>query len=683
MLSYKAVIRLSVVLGILTWSLLVLLDLMVLFSAKNNIAFGLPTFAPKIALGLFITCLVIYYRYRINKAESFTFIDLLWRVFLTGLLTTIVSSIIKFIFSVFGHTGFANNPLVINFFYHINLGLILAFTVSTLIVWKRLILYQKTKSLLTLWGFFEYLLIGSLFFDVVGYSFGEPIYFAYLVVLVLIGLVLSFNLKWVAYLDFKQKWKSILFILLVIIYQLYFLGELYDYSNSGELAIDLLNSVFVMATFGFILIYAIISVLVILFNLPTSSVFEQKLKEAVNIRLLSGNLPAGQKEEQVYRILLESTMSAVFADAAWLEINEDQKKPENTRQVITKEEVQQVKKEIKSGVLRKVLDGHAEIVADPKRYAVTLRKVKYRSVLLFPIIVQQKQIGNIALLKEVADGFNGEMCDIISTFVNQASISLENIQLVNEAIHNERYKEELKIANRVQKSLLPDKLEADEHFDIHGYSIAANEVGGDYYDSYRLAEHRFALIMADVSGKGTSAAFNMSQMKGIFHSLAQLDHDTKTFILNANSALSRCLEKTSFITASYYNIDTIKRIITFTRAGHCPTLYYSHAKNKVEYLQTKGLGLGIVRNVTFSKYVDVNELAYESHDILFLYTDGITEALNNDDTQFGYERLSASLLRHAHLDPVEIQKNMFKDLYTFCDGRAIDDDYSILIVKFK
>ncbi len=683
MLGYKMVLRISVLLGIVTWVLLLLLDLTALFSAKNNIAFGLPSFAPKIAFALFVLSVILYYRYRINKAESVNFIDLLWRVFVTGLLTTVVSLSIKFLFSVFANTSFANNALVINFFYHINLGLIIAFTVSTFIVWKRLILYQKSKSLLIIWRIFEYSLIGSLAFDILGFALFDPFFNILLGYLVLLGLVLSFNLKWVAYLNFKQKWKSILFIILVIIYLFYFLDGLIDYSNLGTLTTDLLDSVYVLAAFSFISIYALISVLVILFNLPTSSVFEKKLEEVINFQRLSQSLPTGQRKEQIYEILLDSTISAVFADAAWLEVKNENNETRLFKYNIEDSEVEEVKAAVQSSKLKKILNTEFDQAVDTQKLYATLKGVAYKSILLYPIIIKQEQIGSIALLKEVGDSFNKEMIDIINTFVNQASISLENFELINDAIENERYKEELKIASRVQKSLLPDFVNDSDKFDICAASVAADEVGGDYYDIYKINDHKYALIIADVSGKGTSAAFNMSQMKGIFHSLVQLDLDVEQFIVKANDALSRCLEKTSFITASYFIIDTKTQKVSFVRAGHCPTLHYVAEHNEVQLFKNKGLGLGILRNSSFEKYVQVNGFDYKAGDILFLYTDGITEAINKKSEQFGYDRLSQSLLRHSHHLPDKIREGIFNDLYEYCENDALDDDYSMVILKFK
>ena len=307
----------------------------------------------------------------------------------------------------------------------------------------------------------------------------------------------------------------------------------------------------------------------------------------------------------------------------------------------------------------------------------------FKSILVYPIIVKNEQIGTLALLKEVDDSFNKEMIDIINTYVNRASISIENFRLLNEALENERYKEELKIASRVQKSLLPQTLDKNHDYNITAFSMAADEVGGDYYDTFRINDNKVALIIADVSGKGTSAAFHMSQMKGIFHSLAQLDLEPKEFMVQANSALSRCLEKTSFITASYFIIDTKSKIVRFTRAGHCPTLYLDGRTRETSFFKNKGLGLGILRNSSFEDYVQVNEFYYKPEDVFVLYTDGITEATNQNQEEFGYDRLRTSLLKHASLSPDKIKDGIIDDLYDFCGKRSLDDDYTMLIVKFS
>jgi serine phosphatase RsbU (regulator of sigma subunit) len=289
----------------------------------------------------------------------------------------------------------------------------------------------------------------------------------------------------------------------------------------------------------------------------------------------------------------------------------------------------------------------------------------------------------MVLLKEVTDGFNNDVINIVDTFGSQASVSIENHRLMQSAIENERYQEELKIAKRVHESLLPSELESNEHFDITAFSKPADEVGGDYYDTHRISEDKFALIIGDVSGKGTSAAFNMSQMKGVFHSLAQIDLDPREFLVKANEALGRCLERTSFITLSYFVIDTKKKTIAFSRAGHCPSLYYDGSTSELDFLKSKGLGLGIIRNQEYCKYVELNQFEYQSGDLLVMYTDGITEAMNPQGEEFGYDKLKEIVEKHVHDSAAEIQQAIINGLLDFTQVEDIEDDFTTMILKFR
>jgi serine phosphatase RsbU (regulator of sigma subunit) len=215
------------------------------------------------------------------------------------------------------------------------------------------------------------------------------------------------------------------------------------------------------------------------------------------------------------------------------------------------------------------------------------------------------------------------------------------------------------------------------------FSEAAEEVGGDYYDLIELERDQFGLIIGDVSGKGTSAAFHMAQMKGIFHTLALKDCNTDEFVKRANRALSGCLEKKSFITAIYFRINAVEQQLEFSRAGHVPALLYKQRSKEVESLEDRGMGLGILRNPDYDKFVGKKTLPYESGDVLLLHTDGIIEAKNKNQELFGLDRLKKSLTRFAHKKPTEIKEGIIQDLSDFLEGYSLDDDYTLVILKFN
>jgi serine phosphatase RsbU (regulator of sigma subunit) len=446
---------------------------------------------------------------------------------------------------------------------------------------------------------------------------------------------------------------------------------------------DFNSHVFNLALLSFVLVYSIFSFLVILFNLPTSSVFEQKLEEVMNFQRISQSIQTEQNEESVYNILLESSVSTVFADAAWLDIQSANDGHKLYTYRISERESQEIREHLKNHHVVGALEQSSDRTRNLSKHLASLKGSRFRSLLAFPIIVKSQTIGTLALLKELPDGFNKEMTRIVSTFSNQAGISIENFRLMEEAFQNERYKEELKIAKAVQKSLLPQTLEKDPDFEISSFAESADEVGGDYYDTLRINEHKVALIIADVSGKGTTAAFHMSQMKGIFHSLAQDELDPKIFMERANRALAFCLERGSFISASFFIIDTQNKLIRYSRAGHCPVLYYNAETRTASYLKDKGAALGMVRNKGYCHLVETRELAYQSGDIMFLYTDGITEAKDSRGEEFGYERLANAFKEVTDSSAQEIEKHVIDKLYEFSGTREINDDYTSMTIKFN
>lgn len=654
-------------------------DLTILFGEVNDLNAGIEKYVPNIFFIAYAISVFVFYRYRIESAQGGNFIELLWKIFVTGLLTTVVSLVLKSMDFLMGNTSLMKNSIMIDFLFHIHLGLLVAFLVSTYVVWKRLILYQKSKLLLGIWTIFEYLLFGSL----ISSFFPNEISGYLIYPLIIIAIFLSANMKWVAYLNFKQKWKSILLLVLTLLYLIYFYINLSEMRGTYDYLDVALNSVFISSLFIFTSIYAAFSLLVILFNLPTSSVFEQKLEEVVNFQRLSQSIQTEQGANQVYEILLESSVRSGKADAAWIEAKIDGKEMV-FRHNIGKEVILNIKSFIKTQRDNNLFDfDNIDKSIRPGRHLKKLRGNSYNSIVAFPIIISGERVGMIVLLKELKEGFNKELVDITKTFVNQAGISIEGFKLMSEAMENERYKEELHIAKKVQGKLLPSVLDANEDFEISAFSVSADEVGGDYYDSFKVNDNKIALIIGDVSGKGTSAAFHMSQMKGIFHGLAQLDLPPEEFLIKANKAINTSLDKTSFVTISYFILDRTEKKVKFARAGHCPTLYYNKEKNRASYFTNKGLGLGIVRDDSYAKYVQQRDFSYQSGDILILYTDGITEASNFKAEEFGYDRLSHIINENAALDVIELQKKIISDLYEFCGHSELDDDYTTVIVKFK
>ncbi|WP_057939143.1 GAF domain-containing SpoIIE family protein phosphatase [Algoriphagus resistens] len=675
--------KLSLLLAILVWLALLFVNLVRLVGILNQMDPGIAIEFTWILQTLFFITIYGFYKHSITKSTQSDFLNLIWRGASTGIFAVAIYIIIELFYGSLGESKLAKDPFLETFFYHVHFGLVTIFLVSTSLLWQHLILYQKTKRVVKQWQAYEIAMLLAMFLVFFDRGANEYPFFFGLVLLGILAIILSTNLKWIPYLTFKEKWKSLLFLSVIIASVGYLIWRTFVREDQWVYPINLTGSLFLISLFWFVLIYAVLSFLVTLFNLPTSSVFEQKLTEAINFQRLSQSIQPEENEEQVLDILMDSCMSAAYADAAWLAMTSEEF-PDGIFQERfidrkTREEISdliQQRKPAQEWAAEKRLDNLSPLT-------LRLDHPKFESVLLVPLVINKSIIGKIVLCKEVKDGFNKEMLNIISTFGRQACIAVENHRLLNQAILNERYQEELKIAQRVQKSLLPTRLDHNQFFDICAYSNAADEVGGDYYDTYKLDEDRYVLIIGDVSGKGTSAAFHMSQMKGIFQSLIQLNLSPADFMIKANAALGKCLEKNHFITASIFIINTAKQTICHSRAGHVPTLFHQVKENKADYLEIDGLGLGILRNMHYEKHVVEKTFTYQSGDVLVLFTDGIVEAKNEKSHQFGYERIKTLLEVYHKQNPPEIQSKIIDSLHAFVGGNGlIDDDYSIMVVKF-
>jgi serine phosphatase RsbU (regulator of sigma subunit) len=679
-MGLKAIIRLLFIASAVLWLALLFTDISVLLSTRNSIPADIPSWLPRILLNLFILTLFFYYKLKVERDEL-NFVDLLWKVFATGLIATVISLLFRLFVYLMGNTRLAGHVVFYDFIYLVNLGLTVSFLLMAFTAWKRLILYHKSKWLLRLWTFFEYGLLASLAYNSLNLPLADGIFVALMIIFLIVGLVLSANMKWVAFLNFKQKWTSLLLLLLTIFYLMYGFYTNGSYAESSQSLADHRAHIFVISLMSFVTIYGVFSFLVILFNLPTTSAFEQKFEEVTNFQRISQSIQTEQSEESVYNILLDTSVRSASADAAWLEVHNPNKEARIFTYHISEREAHDIITHLKDHQVRGVLDQSTDKTKNLSRHLSKMRTTRFRSIIAFPIVVKNESIGTIALLKELPEGFNKDMTRIVGAFANQAAISIENFRLMEEAFQTERYKEELKIAKTVQKSLLPTLLEKGD-FEIVAFSESADEVGGDYYDTLRISEEEVSLIIADVSGKGTTAAFHMSQMKGIFHSLAQDCIQPDVFMTRANQALIRCLERGSFISASFFLINNQTRRIRYARAGHCPVLYYKAATGCASFLEDKGIALGMVRNDSFRKYIQNNELEYSVGDVLVLYTDGITEAKNNRGDEFGMDRLANAVQEAKDLSPEEIQRFVIERLYEF-SGSDLDDDYTMMIVKFR
>lgn len=256
-------------------------------------------------------------------------------------------------------------------------------------------------------------------------------------------------------------------------------------------------------------------------------------------------------------------------------------------------------------------------------------------------------------------------------------------QYVEEMAQEERIKQELQIAREVQQSFLPVETPSFEHLDLAAICKPAYETGGDYYDIIRLDDNRVAVTIGDVSGKGIQAAFYMTFIKGILHSLCREIESPAEILKKTNRLFYDNAPRGTFISLVYGIVDLEKETFLFARAGHNPVLQLSSQNGNVKELRPKGIGIGLTEGASFDNNIEELELSLCTDDLLVLYTDGIVEALNATHQFYGSDRLNSLLNNHKDLSAADLLKALSGDLKTYIGNAKQHDDMTMVIMKLK
>ncbi len=637
-------------------------------------------------LSTFILSIFLYFK-SVKSPDTIDFIDLIWSLFVNSISTFIGLMLFKSFADYHISEELLSPKLYQDLIYHFIIAFITIFAAKTFYTFKRMILYQKTILISKSWTVFESVTLCLIVFNFFPYDYFEPFNYIIVASTTVAGLVLSVNMKWVAYLNFNQKWRSILLLFIILLIAGSFIEFIYN-QTKGELIYDtydhhgiyhdLGSKVFFISLSLFILFYCVSSILVLLFNLPTSSVFEQKIGEIFSIQKLSETIKLTNNESEIYQTLIDTSYVATFSDAIWLEVvDEDGNYKDFKNLNIDKYDIFELKKALKK-------EGHYfkknTVQIQELKKLKHLDEFKHKSCLIIPLTASSQYLGAIGFLKDTKEGFNQEIKNIAAMLAHQASTAIVNSRLLVEEIKTQQYKKEIKIAEEVKKKLLPSIPKLSEAFDSSVKTISADEVGGDFYTSGQLSDNKYYYAIADISGHGTSAAFNMAQLKGAFEALIPLGLSSSELLEKLNLAISACFEATSFLSMTILIIDTLEKTVEINRAGHCPTLLLS---DNTETIQGKGLGLAILRNKEFSQHIQPEYRIWKKGNTILLFTDGFVESTNIDNQEFGLENLTNVFEKNSNLSTPEIVEALFKELQHFCGDQPITDDVTCLVIKFN
>jgi sigma-B regulation protein RsbU (phosphoserine phosphatase) len=237
---------------------------------------------------------------------------------------------------------------------------------------------------------------------------------------------------------------------------------------------------------------------------------------------------------------------------------------------------------------------------------------------------------------------------------------------------------EIKIAQRIQASLSPSAPIRSEHFEVTGYCLPADKVGGDYFDYFFRSEDQLDMIIADVSGHSIGPALFMVETRSAIRTQAnRLGTPSETLGVLNNFLFEDLDNADYFITLFYLQYDIISQQLSFANAGHPPPLLLSPSQSKCRQLDAEGMILGVRKNLIFEE----KTTTLAKGDLILLYTDGLTEAENPDGEFFGVERVSELIIQYAHYSPERIINELLNHLKQFCQSESFKDDITLMIFK--
>jgi serine phosphatase RsbU (regulator of sigma subunit) len=268
----------------------------------------------------------------------------------------------------------------------------------------------------------------------------------------------------------------------------------------------------------------------------------------------------------------------------------------------------------------------------------------------------------------------------LATSFNRMSASIEHLLHVQR--EKQRLDDELRIAREIQKSLLPTRPPRMAGIDIADLCEPAREVGGDYYDFFEVGPRQLGILIADVSGKGISAALYMAELKGLMLALSHTTPSPRRLLIDVNKRLSAHLDNRSFITMTYVVIDLERRTLTAARAGHTPLIVVSGGHGELVTPDGMVLGLRLPgASERFESILVEHSQPLADGDVIVLYTDGITEATDTAGEMFGDAGLFGVLTSHHTLGAAAIRERVLRDVRAFVGEAEPHDDMTMVVLK--
>jgi sigma-B regulation protein RsbU (phosphoserine phosphatase) len=306
-----------------------------------------------------------------------------------------------------------------------------------------------------------------------------------------------------------------------------------------------------------------------------------------------------------------------------------------------------------------------------------VQRNKPKSILCAPIVHQGKLSALLYLENNLTAGaFTRERIEVLRLLSSQIAISIENALLHEQEKAFTRMQEEVRLAAQIQRNLLPQSSPPIAGYEISGSNIPAHAVGGDYFDFIQISEDRWAICIGDVSGKGLPASLLMANLQATLRGQTLLDAPPGECLRRANRLLFQSTSPEKFATLFYAILDARKHTLLFSNAGHDNPFVLHHGIES-RRLKTGGIPLGMFEDFVFEE----ETISVEPGDLVVMCSDGIAEAMNAHEEQFGEERLSAILAQPGHPSPQDVIRRTLEAAKEFTGSTPQSDDMTIVVIR--
>jgi sigma-B regulation protein RsbU (phosphoserine phosphatase) len=274
--------------------------------------------------------------------------------------------------------------------------------------------------------------------------------------------------------------------------------------------------------------------------------------------------------------------------------------------------------------------------------------------------------------------YGNEEVDFLQSLGNLALLAIQKTLLLEERIENKRMEEELELARTIQRGLFPSSIPEIKGFDLKATNISSRQVGGDYYDIVETPDGGHIVAIADVTGKGVPASLLMANLQSMLHALAPIDITLSAATNSINNIIHHNTPADKFITFFWGKISKCGTYFEYVNAGHNNPLLFREGKEKTVELDKGGVILGAMESIM---PYESDTIDLKKNDVLVLYTDGVTESMNPDNTEeYGEERLEACIKSHLNKDSQAIMDAVIEDIKAFSNDTQYDD-ITMLVIK--